>query len=114
MTSARPVARPRASRLRSLLILGPAFVAATTDIAEVVGGALALQLLFGLPLVLGGIVVGAVSLLLLALQSRRGARAFEGVMLALLGTLAIGFAAGLLPRGVDWPSFGSGLVPRFQ
>jgi manganese transport protein len=55
-----------------------------------------------------------VSLLLLALQSRRGARAFEGVMLALLGTLAIGFAAGLLPRGVDWLRFGAGLVPRFD
>jgi manganese transport protein len=89
-------------------------VAAATDVAEVVGGALALQLLVGLPLVLGGVVVGAVSLLLLALQSRRGARAFEGVMLALLGTLAIGFAAGLLPRGVDWPRFGAGLVPRFD
>ena len=89
-------------------------VAAATDVAEVVGGALALQLLFGLPLVLGGIVVGAVSLLLLALQSRSGARAFEGVMLALLGTLAIGFAAGLLPRGIDWSQFAAGLVPRFD
>src|SRR3954466_16107182 len=76
-------------------------VAAATDVAEVVGGALALQLLFGMPLVLGGVLVGAVSLLLLAIQSRR-VRTFEGVMLALLGTLAIGFAAALLPRGVDW------------
>lgn len=89
-------------------------VAAATDVAEVVGGALALKLLFGVPLVLGGVIVGAVSLLLLAIQSRRGARAFEGVMLALLGTLAIGFAAGLLPRGVDWASFAAGLVPRFD
>ena len=33
-------------------------VAAATDIAEVIGGALALHLLFGLPLVVGGIITG--------------------------------------------------------
>ena len=43
-------------------------VAAATDVAEVIGGAIALRLLFGLPLLLGGVIVGGVSLALLAAQ----------------------------------------------
>jgi manganese transport protein len=41
-------------------------VAVATDLAEVVGGAIALHLLFDLPLLVGGVITGAVSLLLLA------------------------------------------------
>ncbi len=48
-------------------------VAAATDIAEVIGGAIALYLLFGVPLVLGGIIVGVISMGLLVLQSHAGA-----------------------------------------
>ncbi|MFW8746143.1 divalent metal cation transporter, partial [Mesorhizobium japonicum] len=55
-------------------------VAMATDVAEVIGGAIALQLLFGLPLLLGGAVTGGVSLLLLLLHTRRGSRAFERVV----------------------------------
>ena len=47
-------------------------VAMATDLAEVVGGAIALYLLFDLPLLLGGVITGVVSLLLLAVQNRRG------------------------------------------
>ncbi|GAA4406998.1 hypothetical protein GCM10023147_50880 [Tsukamurella soli] len=60
-------------------------VAAATDIAEVIGGAIALQLLFGLPLVLGGVIVGIASLLLLVVQGRRQRR-FEEIIMALTGT----------------------------
>src|SRR4051812_50210193 len=52
-------------------------VAMATDLAEVVGGAIALHLLFHLPLLLGGVITGAVSLLLLTIQNRRGQRVFE-------------------------------------
>lgn len=48
------------------------FVAVATEIAEVVGGAIALWLLFGVPLWLGGVIVGFVSLCLLSVLSRRG------------------------------------------
>jgi len=54
-------------------------VAMATDLAEVVGGAIALQLLFGLPLLLGGVITGAVAFALLGLQ-RRGYRRFELVV----------------------------------
>ena len=88
-------------------------VAAATDIAEVIGGALALNLLFGVPLPLGGLIVGAVSMVLLAVHSRRGQRTFEFVIIGLLAIIAIGFTAGLLVAPVDWREAASGLVPRF-
>ena len=66
-----------------------------TDLAEVVGGAIALYLLFDLPLLVGGIITGAVSLLLLAVQNRRGQRAFERVITGLLLVIAIGFLTSL-------------------
>ncbi len=89
-------------------------VAVATDLAEVVGGALALYLLFGLPLLAGGVVTGAVSLLLLVVQDRRGQRTFERVISGLLLVIAIGFLSSLF---VDPPApadMASGLVPRFD
>src|SRR5439155_12722415 len=47
-------------------------VAMATDLAEVVGGAIALILLFDLPLIAGGLVTGVVSLILLFVLDRRG------------------------------------------
>ncbi|QEO10467.1 Nramp family divalent metal transporter [Protaetiibacter larvae] len=88
-------------------------VAMATDIAEVIGGAIALQLLFGLPLPLGGVITGAVSLGLLALHSRRGPRSFERVVVGLVAVIAIGFCAGLVVAPVDAAGAVGGLVPRF-
>lgn len=87
-------------------------VAAATDLAEVVGGAIALQLLFDLPLVVGGLVVGVVSMAVLEVQSRRGQRPFEGVVVGLLAVLAVGFLAGLVVSPVSPAQAVGGLVPR--
>jgi len=89
-------------------------VALATDLAEVLGGAIALHILFGLPMLVGGVVVGAVSMLLLAVQSRRGQRPFEFVVMGLLLVITIGFTAGLFASGVSWPEAVTGLVPRFD
>jgi manganese transport protein len=89
-------------------------VAAATDLAEVVGGALALHLLFGLPLPLGAVIVGAVSMLLLAVQAREKQRPFEFIIMFLLGILTIGFLAGLVISPPDPKAALAGLVPRFQ
>ncbi|WP_129339186.1 Nramp family divalent metal transporter [Cellulomonas endophytica] len=102
----RPAAR-RAYWLQAEL------VAAATDIAEVVGGALALHLLFGLPLALGGLVVGAVSLALLLTQDRYGARRFEQLVVALLVVITVGFCLGLLVAPPDGGAVVEGLLPRF-
>jgi manganese transport protein len=88
-------------------------VAAATDIAEVVGGAIALNLLFGLPLVVGGLIVGSVSMLLLATQNRYGQRRFETVIVGLLLVIVVGFLAGLLVGPPDPVEMLGGLVPRF-
>jgi len=89
-------------------------IAMATDLAEVIGGALALKILFGLPLPLGGLLVGIVSMVLLAVQSRRGQRPFELVIMALLALITIGFVAGLFVSPTDWGAAAGGLVPRFE
>ncbi len=88
-------------------------VAMATDLAEVLGGAIALWILFGVPLLLGGVIVGAVSMLLLAVQSRRGQKPFEFVVMGLLLVITIGFTAGLFVSDVSWGQVAEGLVPRF-
>lgn len=88
-------------------------MAAATDVAEVVGGAIALRLLFGLPLLAGGVIVGAVSIVLLTVQGR-GQRRFEAAVIALLVIITVGFVTALV---VDSPPAGDvigGLVPRFD
>ncbi len=89
-------------------------VAMATDLAEVVGGAIALYLLFDLPLLVGGIITGAVSLLLLAVQNRRGQRTFERVISGLLLIIAIGFLTSVFVEPPPLGAAAEGLVPRFD
>jgi manganese transport protein len=89
-------------------------VAMATDLAEVVGGAIALHLLFDLPLLVGGIITGLVSLLLLAIQNRRGQRMFERVISGLLLIIAIGFLTSLFVQPPPLTDAAAGLVPRFN
>ena len=89
-------------------------VAMATDLAEVVGGAIAFNLLFGFPLLAGGMVMGLLSLLLLSLRDRSGAKAFERVIIALLLVIAIGFGMGLVVAPPDPGSLLGGLMPRFD
>jgi len=101
-------------RSRLAFWLQAELVAAATDIAEVVGGAIALQLLFGVPLPVGGLIVGAVSLVLLTTQNRYGQRRFEAVVVGLLAVITIGFLAGLVVAPPSARGVLSGLVPRFD
>jgi manganese transport protein len=89
-------------------------VAAATDIAEVIGGAIALHLLFGVPLLAGGLIVGVASMVLLAVQSRRGQRTFELVIVTLLAVIVVGFVSGLFFSGPDPVAVLAGVVPRFE
>jgi manganese transport protein len=99
---------------RRLYWLQAELVAAATDIAEVLGGAIALKLLFGLPLVLGGLIVGLASMLILAIQSRSGQRSFEAVIMTLLGVIAVGFSCGVFFTELDPAALVAGIVPRFE
>lgn len=87
--------------------------AVATDIAEVVGGAVALHLLFGLSLPLGGLLVGMVSMLLLAVYSRRGQHYFERIIIVLLLLIPVGFFMGLVQHPPALDGVFAGLVPRF-
>jgi len=89
-------------------------VAMATDLAEVIGGAVALNLLFGVPLIWGGLITGGVSIALLMLQSRRGPRTFEFVIIGLLAIIAIGFTVGVFVAPPDPAGLVAGLVPRFE
>lgn len=89
-------------------------VAMATDLAEVVGGAIALHLIFGLPLLLGGVITGVVSMALLAVGDRRGPRVFEQVSSGLLLIIAIGFLASLVVEPPPVTDVAVGLLPRFD
>lgn len=89
-------------------------VAVATDLAEVVGGAIALNLIFGLPLVLGGLITGAVSIGLLLIGDRRGPRAFERTATGLLAIIAIGFLSSLVVDPPPVTHVAAGLLPRFD
>ncbi|CAN7501964.1 Nramp family divalent metal transporter [Microbacterium maritypicum] len=89
-------------------------VAMATDLAEVIGGAVALNLLFDVPLLLGGLITGAVSMILLTVQSRRGARPFEFVIIGLMAIITIGFVAGVFVAPPDPAGVLGGMVPRFE
>lgn len=107
------VARRLTHRSRIAYWLQAELVAMATDVAEVVGGAVALQLLFDLPLLLGGTIAAAASLLMLAVQNRRGQRTFEQVVMGFLLAIAIGFVAGLFVVPPDPAGMTAGLLPRF-
>ncbi|BBZ12319.1 Nramp family divalent metal transporter [Mycobacterium branderi] len=89
-------------------------VAMATDVAEVIGGAVALRILFHLPLLLGGVITGVVSLLLLGIQDRRGQQLFERVITGLLLVIAIGFTASFFVATPPPDEVLGGLLPRFR
>ncbi|HYO32990.1 MAG TPA: Nramp family divalent metal transporter [Nocardioidaceae bacterium] len=88
-------------------------VAIATDVAEVIGGAIALQILFDIPLVTGGLITAVVAFGLLGLQSR-GHRPFEVAITGLLCVIFFGFLYNLLVGGVTPTSAAEGFVPRFD
>lgn len=103
---------PRRSRL--LYWAQAEVVAGATDLAEVLGGAIALHILFDLPLLVGGVIVGVVSTALLGAQSRRGQRTFEFLVTSLLAIITVGFLAGIVLSPLDTGGMAQGIVPRFR
>lgn len=89
-------------------------VAMATDLAEVLGGAIALYLLFGIPLVWGGLITGALSLGILALHSRARGKIFERIIIGLLVVIAVGFSIGVFVNPPDPAAFAAGLIPGFD
>jgi manganese transport protein len=85
-------------------------MAMSTDIAEFLGAALGLNLLFGVPLLPAGLITGLIAFALLALQSR-GFRRFELAITALLGIILLGFAYETFKIGPSVHGSLRGLIP---
>ena len=88
-------------------------VAMATDLAEFVGAAIALNLLFGLPLLPAGLVTAVVAFALLALQTR-GYRRFEIVIAGMLGVILLGFLVDALLVPHDAAGIAERLPPRLR
>ncbi len=86
---------------------------AACDLAEVVGSAIALQLLFGIPLVWGCVITAADVLAVLYLQGR-GFRYIEALVVTLIATIGACFAAEILWSRPDMPGILAGFVPRAE
>ncbi|MEO8504115.1 MAG: Nramp family divalent metal transporter [Acidobacteriota bacterium] len=82
------------------------------DLAEVVGSAVALYLLFGIPLVIGVLITGFDVMLLLAAM-HFGFRKIEAIVITLVATVAACFAIQLFLSQPEWAALAVGLVvPR--
>ena len=89
-------------------------VAIATDLAEFVGAAIGLNLLFGIPLFTAGLITAVVAFGILALE-QRGYRRFELAIIGLLGLVALGFLYDLAAVGGQSASgIAEGLVPSFE
>jgi len=89
------------------------FIAIATDLAEFVGAAIALNLLFGVPPFAAGLITAVVAFGILALQ-QRGYRRFELAIAAFLGIVCLGFLYDLSQVSVDTNAFLGGFVPGFD
>ena len=84
---------------------------AACDMAEVIGSAIALELLFHIPLLYGVLITGVDVLLILLLQ-RRGFRALEALVIALIGTITtLFFVQVLLSHADHWLALKSMFIP---
>jgi manganese transport protein len=81
-----------------------------TDLAEVIGTAIGLELLFGWPLPVGIAVTTLDALLLIGLQ-RYGFRTLESFIIAILGLIALCFAVELGLAKPDWTAIAHNMLP---
>src|ERR1051325_243880 len=89
-------------------------VAMATDLAEFLGAAVGFQLLFHIPLLLGGILTGIATFVILGLE-RRGFRPLEAVITGMVGVIAVAY---LVETVLDRPDWGAlafhAVVPQFK
>lgn len=86
---------------------------AACDLAEVLGSAVALKLLFGLPLILGVLITALDVLIVLALQGR-GFRLIEAFVITLIASVALCFAYEIFFAQPIWREAAVGFIPRWE
>ena len=88
-------------------------IAMATDMAEFIGAAIALNLLFGVPLFVAGLMTGVVAFGILAMQTH-GYRRFELVIAGLFGVVLLGFLYQAFEVGPDASQAAKGFIPHFS
>jgi manganese transport protein len=88
-------------------------IAMATDLAEFVGAAVGLNLLFGIPLFPAGIITGVAAFAILALQSR-GFRGLEAVIAVLVGVIVVGFGFQVVLADPSGHGIARGIIPGFD
>src|SRR2546430_6100633 len=84
---------------------------AACDLAEVIGSAIALNLLFGIPLPVG-IAITALDVLLVLFLQHKGFRLVEALVVALIATLPAGFLFEIIIARPDMMAVAAGLLPK--
>ena len=101
-------------RISIFLWIGAEVAIAACDMAEVIGSAIALELLFHIPLMWGVLITGTDVLLLLVLQ-RWGMRYLEALVITLIGTILVLFTIQVaLCHPSHWLALRSFLIPSPQ
>jgi manganese transport protein len=96
-----------------MLWLAAEIAIAATDLAEVIGTAIALNLLFGMPLALG-VTITVFDVLLLLLLQNRGFRLVEALVITLVATVGIAFMFELFLARPDAGAVAAGFIPTTQ
>jgi manganese transport protein len=86
---------------------------AACDLAEVIGAAIALNLLLGLPLI-WGVVLTALDVLIVLFLQHRGFRYVEALVVALIVLIATSFAVELWLAAPSVPALAAGFIPRMD
>jgi manganese transport protein len=84
-----------------------------TDIAEVIGTAIGLNLIFGIPLEIG-VVITALDVFLILYLQRLGFRYIEALIMTLLGVIAVCFAVQIALADPDWGAVIRGFAPTTE
>lgn len=103
------------SRIKSKWLLAIFWIQAllvliATDVAEILGGAIALNLLFKLPFIVGGICTAVISVFLVSIRNHFPNR-FNLFIVLLLATAAGGFVYNALISPISWTSLAAGFMP---
>ena len=108
------VCRERFPRTVSFLLwIQAEIIAMATDLAEFIGAAIGLNILFGIPLFPAALVTSAAAFAILALQAR-GFRRLEAVIAVFIGVIVVAFAAQVFLADPDPRDVAQGFIPGFE
>jgi manganese transport protein len=108
------VCRERFPRVASVLLwIQAEVIAMATDLAEFIGAAIGLNILFDIPLFPAALITSVAAFAILALQAR-GFRRLEAVIAAFIGVIVVAFAAQVVLADPSPPDVAGGFVPGFE